>query len=223
MRITETLTEQRLGVDTPRLLARLRKRAKLSQDQAAERLGFSSNGPISARESGATSVELDEVFDIARIYGLTRAQVDEEIEVLEHVASRVRVAGSVPAGPPGLLAPLSHEDARNLPSGAVAFVPVPDDSMADALTRGERAVVRPVDAADLPGAIHGKIVYVIFAEGSAHGEPEFAQAVVGEGDSIILSKLNPGKSRASFEVDRSDIFQVGLVIGACRPVNRRFW
>jgi hypothetical protein len=215
------LTPSRFLVHTGRVARRLRERASLNQTEAARRYGCAQS-KISEIEADA-DFPADKLFDMALVYGLSNDDVEAATQIMLR-AERMHgapVLGNVRAGPTGLLAPLTRDEARELPDEGVIFIRVPDDTMADELQRGEKAMVSRVSPARLPGAVHDRIVYIVYRDESPHGEPEFVRCAANDEDSILVIKSNPSRGIGSRLVRLDEIQDVGIVQGSMRPVNTR--
>lgn len=215
------LATTRFLVHTGRVARRLRERADLSQTEAAKRFGCAQS-KISEIE-GDSEFPADKLFDIATAYGLSADDVENATEIMLR-AERMRgtpIIGNVRAGPAGLLAPLTREESRALPDDGVVFIRVPDDTMADELQRGEKAMVARINPNRLPSAVHDRIVYIVYREESPHGEPEFVRCAAHDDESIMVIKSNPSRGIGSRLVRLDEIQDVGIVQGSMRPVNTR--
>lgn len=190
----------------------LREKRNLSSEALAELVGLSFSTVLRI-ERGERRLHPKHIPDFARALGMSEAEFTEAV-----TKPATPIIGNVPASFGATLMPLSIEEARSVPSDAVS-IDIPDSSMMPDLPVGHFALCDRVRRDRLPDAVHNQLVYVVFAPESRFGEPEFALALAA-GDSVILSKHNPGRGPKTISVPLEEIADIRIVSHVVRRVKR---
>lgn len=190
----------------------IREKRDLSSEKLAELVGLSFSTVLRI-ERGERRLHPKHIPQFADALGMTE---EEFIEAITKPATPI--IGNVAASFGMPLLPLSIDEARSVPSESVS-IDIPDSSMMPDLPVGHFALCDRVRLDRLPDAVHNQLVYVAFVPESRFGEPEFALALAS-GDSIILSKHNPGRGPKTITVPLDQIQDIRIVSHVIRRVKR---
>lgn len=190
----------------------LREKQSLSSERLADLVGLSFSTVLRI-ERGERRLHPKYLPQFAKALQMSEQEL---VDALAKPATPV--IGNVPASFGMSLSPLTMNDARSVPSDAIS-IDIPDSSMMPDLPVGHFALCERVRKDRLPDAVHNQLVYVAFTPESPHGEPEFALALAS-GDSIILSKHNPGRGPKTITVALDEIADLRIVSHVVRRVRR---
>ncbi len=190
----------------------IREKRDLSSEKLAELVGLSFSTVLRI-ERGERRLHPRYIPVFANALGMTEEEFSDAVS-----KPATPVIGNVAASFGLPLLPLSTDEAKSVPTESVS-IDIPDSSMMPDLPVGHFALCDRVRHDRLPDAVHNQLVYVVFAPESRFGEPEFALALAS-GNSIILSKHNPGRGPKTITVPLDEIADMRIVSHVIRRVKR---